>query len=728
MSCRITRRSLPLASLAWAASSSVLGDEAPKDSVPRLTATRVATAPKVDGRLDEPMWQQAATVGPLTQIRPGNGDAVSEATEVRVAYDKDALYIGARLDDSRGRDGITANIMRQGAGLLADDRIAIILDPAGTGRGAYRFEVNLNSVRNDMLYQNGDLLDDWTVIWQAKAVPTETGWSAEMAIPFKTIPNDPSVEAWGFNVSRALRAKGEEAVWVSRNRGWGPNIAGKLAGIRDVDQGMGLDVVPSIGLRQERDHVSGVKREHFEPSLDAYYRITPSLSASLTLNTDFSATDVDERRVNLTRFSLFFPEKRDFFLKDADLFDFGRIDGNGRPFFSRKIGLSPRGTPVDIEYGGKVSGRIGRVRVGLLSVRQSSFETLDPSTLSVARIAADVLEESSVGFIATSGDPFSNDSSSLVGADFLYLNSRFPGNRTLQGEAWVQKSNHPRAGSDDTAFGVGLELKDEEGWQQEISVQKLGRDFAPALGFVSRPGTVEYAGNIGHNHLVNGPRLQAVFSYLEFTRTETVDGELESQSIVFSPLEFESTARDRLVPYLRQSEEQLTVAFPIHANPVTGARVVIPVGRYKFRDAGLDYFGGEQRRLSARVNLQHGEFFDGDRSSANVRLEWRPSRHLSLNGGYEFNDIDLPDGSFTTRVLSAGYNVNFSSRLSWTSLLQYDNVTEQAGIQSLISYIPEAGRELALVLKHASEDRDRNGSFRSVQAQYAARLAYTLRF
>ncbi|MBK7115546.1 MAG: hypothetical protein IPH71_05875 [Proteobacteria bacterium] len=365
--------------------------------------------------------------------------------------------------DRRGPDAITASVMKQGSRLPDDDRLGIILDPFGTGRGAYRFEVNLNGVRNDMLYQGGQPQGEWTVIWEAAASLTEDGWSAEIALPFKTLPFDPNVEAWGFNISRAIRTRAEEAVWVSRNRAWGPSITGKLTGIKDVDQGRGLDIVPTLGLRSMRYYADDHTDNEANPSLDLYYRLTPSLNASLTLNTDFSATDADDRQVNLTRFSLFFPEKRDFFLKDADLFDFGRIGGSGefnnsprsgtraaresgRPFFSRKLGLSPAGTPVDLDYGGKLSGRVGSWRIGMLTVRQDDYvpatgATLNASTVGVARIAADVLSESSVGFVGTFGDPGTNGSNSLVGADFLYQNSRFPGGRTLEAEGWIQQSD-----------------------------------------------------------------------------------------------------------------------------------------------------------------------------------------------------------------------------------------------------------------------------------------------
>ena len=347
-----------------------IGAHAAEGEVARksLTIPRLARPPVIDGRVDEPQWDSAAKIDDLRQIRPHVGEPGTEKSEILVAYDANALYVAARFWDSGGQGAIAANIMRQGSRLAEDDRLAIILDPFDSSRTGYRFEVNLNSVRNDMLYTGPTAFTaDWTVIWEAKAQRTEYGWSLELAIPFKTLPFDPSVEAWGFNVSRAIRRKGEEDLWVSRNRTWNPAILGEIRGIKDVDQGIGLDVVPSVGLRHLQNYDARSHMTVLEPSLDAYYRVTPSLNASLTLNTDFSATELDDRQVNLTRFGLFFPEKRDFFLNDSDVFEFGRIGSSGvlannrsttrasqesgRPFFSRRIGLSSAGTPVDITLG-----------------------------------------------------------------------------------------------------------------------------------------------------------------------------------------------------------------------------------------------------------------------------------------------------------------------------------------------------------------------------------------
>ncbi len=414
-------------------------------SVKVVGVVPVSSPPVIDGRLDEAAWMTAGVIEDLTQIRPGDGAHPSERTEVYLLYDKDALYVGARMWDRGSPDQITANIMKQGSTLAEDDRIAIVIDPFNTGRNGYRFEVNANGVRNDMLYQNNQIQAEWTVIWEAAATTGAGSWIAEFAIPFKSIPFNPAIQDWGFNVSRAIRRRGEEAVWVSRNRTFNPSIVGTATGLRNLDQGVGLDIVPGFSLTNRKSYVNAGTDNETDPSLDVYYRITPALSGSLTFNTDFSATEVDDRQVNLTRFNLFFPEKRDFFLNDADLFEFGRLglagfsqnlrsvtrgaQENGRPFFSRRIGLSPLGSPVDLEYGGKLSGRVGRFTIGTLAVRQDEFmpptgSVIDPTTAVVARATMDVLAQSSVGVIATSGNPTSNADNSVIGADFLYLNTR----------------------------------------------------------------------------------------------------------------------------------------------------------------------------------------------------------------------------------------------------------------------------------------------------------------
>lgn len=714
-----------------------------------VTAARVPTPAVIDGKLDEGWWADAGLIDDFTQIRPGDGTPPSERTEVLVAYDADYLYIGARFHDRAGKDGISAKIMRQGERLQSDDRLAVILDPFNTGRGGYRFEVNLNSVRNDALYQGNNFNADWTVIWDTQAVLTDYGWSMEMAIPFKTLPLDPNAQAWGFNVSRAIRRNGEEVLWVSRNRSWSPSIVGELRGIHDVDQGKGLDIVPTLVAGQNR-LAGSPGRSSVEPSLDVYYRLTPSLNGSLTLNTDFSATEVDDRQVNLTRFGLFFPEKRDFFLNDADLFDFGRIgtpgylgeqrsvsrasQESGRPFFSRRIGLSGAGSPVDLQAGGKLSGRIGNWRVGALAVHQDGYRrtdgsVVDPATLGVMRVSADVLAESSVGFIGTTGNASSNASASLVGFDFLYLNTRLPGGRTLESEAWFQQSQGGNVGTagDRSAFGMGLRLPNADGWRGAVAFKQIGAGFDPALGFVSRRGVRDVYAEAGHVWNHSGGLLRMISSSVDAERIDGLEGGgLQSQVIHWRPLEVETHGRDKFETFLSRNEEVLAVPFTIYSD--VNRSVVLPAGRYVFHDGGVFLDTGTQRELSGRAFLRRGEFYDGHRTSVGAGLTWRPSGYVALGGGYDVNDIELPAGHFRTQVMRATTEVSFNSKWSWTTLVQYDTVSEVMGFQSRLLWIPKAGQEFFLVANHSLQDIDKDGRFIAASTDVSAKVAYTLRF
>src|SRR5688572_27665614 len=436
-----------------------------------VRVVRIDSPPVIDGRLDEAVWGQAEVITDFHQIRPGDGAEPSERTEVYLLYGNDALYIGARMYDGEP-DRIAAPTVRQGQGLGRDDRLVVILDPFNTRRGGYRFETNTNGVRHDALYDNPDSFNsNWTVIWDTASSIFEKGWTAELEIPFKTLPFDPANDTWGFNFGRSIRRRGEEMVWVSRNRSYNPGISGLATGFSGLSQGRGLDVVPSVSINQRKAFTLSSTDANLEPSLDVFYRVTPSLNASVTVNTDFSATEVDDRQVNLTRFSLFFPEKRDFFLNDADLFEFGRIsaagndatsastENNGRPFFSRRLGLSPSGTPVDLRYGGKLSGRVGRWTIGALALQQD--DALDAGRTHaalVARVSANVLDESSAGLIVTTGDPTSTRDNTLVGGDFRYLNTRLPGGRVMQADAWFQHTETQGLTGEDSAYGLGVQL------------------------------------------------------------------------------------------------------------------------------------------------------------------------------------------------------------------------------------------------------------------------------
>ena len=699
---------------------------------------RVDAAPIIDGRLDEDVWSQATIVDDLHQILPNEYSEASEYTRVYLLYTDDALYVGAELSDSEP-DKISAQILRQGEDIFGDDFFAVILDPFHDRRNGYRFGVNSNGIRSDLLFQNTTQMQtNWDGIWHAAATRNEQGWTAEMRIPFKTLSFDASNEVWGINFMRWMPRKAEWTGWVSRNRTQNPSIAGTATGFNNLEQGLGLDIVPSISLRGQRAYSPSGSKSDGEPSLDVFYKLTPGLNASLTINTDFSATEVDDRQVDLSRFNLFFPEKRDFFLRDSDIFEFGRIGGtvgfaarptfsqpsleNGRPFFSRRLGLSASGEPVDLNYGGKLSGRIGRWNVGALAIRQDAFEGVDATDVFVGRAAANVLSESSLGVLVTSGDPRSNLDNSLMGVDFRYLNSRLPGGRALEGEAWYQQSNTDGLDGDDQAFGLRLRMPNSTGFRGGIGIKELQQNFNPALGFVNRRGIRDQTLELGYTHRPRNSSLRSIFSGVDVQRLNLLSGELQTQVISARLLEIQNNTRDRFNLRYTANKEVVTDSFEIAEG------VVIPPGEYSFDEYGFDLSTGNQRILSGALNYRTGEFYDGDRLMLRGELAWAPSVHFRAGVSYDFNDVHLPQGNFVVRLVTLQADIIFSSTLSWVNLIQYDNVSETAGINSRLHWIPEAGREAFIVFNHSLQDADRNDSFHSSQADMTVKFNYTFRF
>ena len=703
-----------------------------------IEAVRIISAPVIDGVLDDDVWALAKPITDFHQIRPGDQTPTSEDTEVRILYTEDAIYIAARMDDSEP-DLIATPTLRHGQGLGPDDRLVIILDPFNTRRTGYRFETNLNGVRHDALYTTVNNFNaDWSTIWDVKTSLYENGWIAEIEIPFKSLPMDPNTEEWGFNFGRGIRRRNEEMAWVSFNRGFNPSIAGTLTGMRDMSQGVGLDIVPSLAVVQQKNHLSGDSNNQINPSLDAFYRITPSLNAALTINTDFSAVNVDSRQVNLDRFNLFFPEQRNFFLNDADLFQFGNIgntgnqatsDGsqqNARPYFSRKIGLGAGGAPVDIEYGGRLSGRVGRWNIGTLAIQQGADGALDPSSLFISRISANVLAESNVGFIITDGDPTSNLDNSVFGADFRYLNTRLPSGMALEGDAWYMQSETPGLVGDDASWGLGLRSPNNQGWRGGVGIKEVQENFNPAMGFVNNAGVRDYSLDFGYTHFMKpGGFLQQLQTSFDAQRVNFIEGGLQTERLRFSVLEATTNSRDFLRIRLASNKEVVKQPFVVYREP--SRQVVIEPGSYQFYRGGIRIATANQRPISFSLNTFLGDFYNGTRSNYNGQIRYQ-ARKFIIEGGYEFNDISLPQGDFITRLITLNTQYAFTSNFYWVTNVQYDNVSEVLGVNTRLQWIPEAGQEGFIVLNYNVEDADKDNDFQALSADLSVKFTYTFRY
>jgi hypothetical protein len=730
--------------------------ELPAAQSKTLRTVRVDIPPVIDGILDDEAWKGAPVITDLHQVEPAEYAPPSQRSEFFVVYDSDALYIGAHLYDDP--DKIIGNILRQGDWIFDDDFIDIIIAPFDNDRSGYSFMLNVNNVRMDGIFEGArDINYDWDGIWKTKTLRTEDGWVAEMAIPFKSLSFPTDGDTWRFSVGRSISRNREMINWHSRNRWTTLDCIGYLTGLEGMDVGRGLDIVPSVSFRRTHDYDASMTKYEFESSVDVFYQITPSLNASLTVNTDFSATEVDERQINLTRFSLFFPEKRDFFLKDADLFSFGRIEGgefreglppeemqSGRPYFSRTIGMSGMGEPVPLEFGGKLSGRAGEWDFAVQYIRQDEFrsadgtETLNAADILVARVARDILAESTIGAILTQGDPKSDADNTLMGVDFLYRNTRIEGH-TIEAEAWYQQSDTKLEGEnidaelyysptgqiekhegDDAAWGVSARLRNETKLRGRLMVKELEENFNPALGFVNRRGVRYYIGQVGYNFRPQHDLLREIDTGVTYMRIEDTQGNLQTSNLDFDLINFENHAGDHLSIDYARNREVLTEPFPIFEN------VDIPVGSYSWDTYSFRLIGADQRKLSMMGSISKGTDFNGDRWEFMGGVTWRPSKHFAVFAEYNYNDFDLPYGEFETRLMSLNTDIVFSDTLSWRTIIQYDNISRDLGIHGRLHFLPETGRDLYLVINHNFLDKD--DDYSSTRSDIVVKLNYTIRF
>lgn len=692
------------------------------------------TPPTLDGRIEPGEWEDAAHVDGLTQALPDAGRPPTERTEVFVMTDEDYLYVAARLWDS-DPSRIVRNTMSRDGPTLSDDRFGFTIDPFLDRQNGYFFQVNANGVRRDALIEGGTVEPSWDGRWYAKASVDGEGWTVEFAIPYQSISFDPQADVWGFNMARGIRRRDEIDRWSDPVRErflTAMGRAGNLVGMKGVRQGIGLQAIPSLTLRRVDDTnlPSGVPDEeerHYsrvDPSFDAFYKVTPGVTASVTWNTDFGETEVDDRQVNLGRFALFFPERRDFFLQDALIFDFGNLTENGRPFFSRNIGLDPAGEPVQIVGGGKVTGRVGPVKFGVLDVVIDEKRRSDQQNLFVARAAAN-LGESSLGAIVTNGDPDGDGNNTVAGLDFLYRNTDFGSGKTLQGAAWAQISHndpHQAPAVDPPVRGTGyafggrlLYPNDTHNW--ELVANVLDEDFAPALGFANRVGIREFTGNYRRRWRPADSVFQTVDTRIEARLITEQGRQVETGSFSWRPIEIQNYVNDGFRLEYQHSYDVVTVE-----NPLAFA---VPAGRYHWDEGRIRFTTSENRAVSATVVAGYGTFYDGTRATFSSDLTVRFTRHVQTGLLYNFDNLRLPGGDENIHVIRGRLSFLFTADVSWVTLVQYDSVSDRIGVNSRFRWIIEDGREVFLVLNQGFDARD---DVRATRTAPLAKVQWTFWF
>ena len=714
--------------------------EAELDEGPRVTARRTDEAPVIDGVLDERAWRDATVVEDFRVTEPIAGVPLRQPTVVRILYDEEAIYFGFTCFDDPA--AVVRTALRRDADLRSDDRIMVMLDTFYERRTGYAFQVNPNGARWDALIEDGGSVNSqWDAIWDAESRMTDSGWVVEIAIPMKSL-NFPEEGrgVWGLNLFRGVARQNQTGRWAFPLQNvflFDVARFGHLDGLRGLEQGIGLDAIPAYTLRQTRDNAGSNVSNQGIASLDVFYKITPELTNVLTTNTDFTEAQPDRRLANLTRFSLFFPEQRDFFLQDAGIFrfaDFGRFRPfapqkvNGQPFFSRRIGLSDDG-PLAIRFGEKLTGRIGPLNVGFLSSRiegytagsvaDDTFVDAEGKWLTVGRATLNVLEESSVGLIMTYGDPAENKHNKLFGADFNYRTVRFLGDKILQGSAWGQQTSSSGLKDKEGAFGASLQYPNDK-WNWEGHATEIQENFNPALGFANRRAIRDYEGRIRRRWRMAG-LLRTIDIQLGGRLVTATDNDFQSMKLAFYPVMIQTDIGDRFRIGLDYVREDLLEDFEIRLG------IIIPKDHYRWDRYKIELHTSRNRPLEGGVELVYGQFYTGTRFDTILDAKWRASEHVFLGIEYEQFQVRLPEGDFTTRVVRANFDFAFNADVSWTNLVQWDNESEELGWSSRFTWIVEPGNELVLAVDSFFE-RDDELRFDATETQLAGKVRWTFRY
>ena len=746
----MVRRFCLLVCCAWPPVLAGAQEAPPPAGPPKVTAVRLLPDERLelDGVLDEPVWSRATPAGGFVQREPATGAPASEPTDVRIAYDARRLILGVTLHD-RQPNATLQNQMQRDGSFEADDSFAWVVDSFLDGRTGYFFEINPAGAMGDGLVTGstaggpggggggggGGINRSWDGIWTARVRRTETGWSAEIEIPFRTMNFNPDLGSWGINFRRTVRRKNEESLWTgyALNQGLTRILnAGRLEGLQGLSQGLGLDLKPyALG------HVSSAPA-FGRPSaigggdvgLDAFYNITPALQLNVSVNTDFAETEVDDRRVNLTRFPLFFEEKRDFFLEGAGYFDFGRMRGRAvTPFFSRHIGRDARGRAQRIDVGTKLTGSAGAFDVGLLQVRTGDRleEEQVGEDFSVVRVKRRMFEQSYVGGLYTrrAARLAGEDDRHTAGLDLALNTSRFRGDRNLEFNAFYLRTSSPLDPDRSSGFGAALRYPNEP-WTAGIAALELQPGYEPALGFVERRGIRQYEPELEWAPRLDGhPWIRSLETAIEADIQTDMANRLLTRELEVTVMQVNTHDGGRYQFRLIPGYERLDEDFEISEG------VVLPVGGvYRFTRYQLEAQTPEHRMFAIAPEFTWGDFFSGRRRELAVRLDVRPRRGVAFSAQTERNFLDLAEGRFTADVYRLDASTQFSPWISLANRMQYDTVSRELGWQLRFHWIQRPGNDLYLVYTHnwhaILDPGERR--FATIDNRLATKLAYTLRF
>ncbi len=692
---------------------------------PKAIAVQVPVAPTIDGRLDDGAWAGAAVLTDFVQREPMEGRPVSERTEVRVVYDGGALYVGAWMYDADPSSLVVGQTLRD-ASVNDSDAFLMVIDTYLDRQNGFVFGTTPAGIEYDGQISNegqgggrggggrqqrgsgGGFNLNWDGSWQVATSTDELGWYAEMRIPFSTLRyGEGGEQTWGLNFERNIRRNNEQSVWAPIPRQFNlyrVSMAGTLD-LRAPTKRV-VTVSPYMLADGFKDYTVAAPDADFGTRIggDAKVGINQSLTLDLTVNTDFAQVEVDDQQVNLTRFSLFFPEQREFFLEGRENFSFGtpqgRGGGGGGPplallFFSRSIGLGSDGTPVPLDVAAKLTGKIGRTRIGILNAQTGDTDDLASDNFTVVRLQQEIFARSRIGMLMTNrtgGGTFNR----VAGADgdftfYKHLNVRgFVARATdtyIDEPAWA---------------GQGAVSWNSDRWNFSGDVLRISPDFRTDVGFILRRDIVRQAYRAGWSPRPRTDWIRQIRITGNFEQISDTSGSLQSREQGMF-VNFSLESGDSFFVNFDDTFERLEEPFRIHRDEVNPERdVTIPVGDYDFQEvtAGFNLFRG--RSLSGRFSVGRGGFFSGDRTTVRLSPSLRIGQRIQTSGSYTYNRIDLEQGKFSTHLVNGRLSYSFNDRWLTDTLIQYSNTSDMLTLFVRLDYIYRPNDDLFLVYQQTA--------------------------
>jgi hypothetical protein len=655
----------------------------------------------LDGNLDETEWLTAAPATDFRMKEPYDDRPATERTEVRILYNKTHLYIGVVCFESE-MDRIRISDLVEDHSNNPEDSFGVVFDTFGDAQNSVQIETNPAGTRTD--YQqssNGSIANrDWDGIWNVRTTRRSDAWIAEMVVPFTTLRfSDAAEQVWSINFRRRVRRKNEESVWNPLNRSqnfWTPSLAGRLVGLKDLRPGRNLALKPyalaGVSNPRNADSASATK----DAGLDVKYGVTSGLTLDATYRTDFAQADVDQQQINLTRFSLLYPEKREFFLENAGLFSFGGQSptsgggggfgaggGGGAPrqapfgsndfilFFSRRIGLSAAGTPVPVDGGVRLTGRVGQgIEIGALNITTSETSSQPRTNYSVAKVRKNMFGGSDVGAMVIDREAGSGDFTRVVGFE---QNLRAYANQLSVNSYWAQ-AFLPSVSIDNQSWGLSTSWRDRRR-TAGVSYRTIGSNFDNDVGFVRRKDVRQfqpYAGMFIRPGIATG----ILKSVLEVSPLASVDyvttttGRLATKTWTFST---DVTFRDGS----KLSLARIDSFDRVERDFITGPNVQMPAGDYDVTETKAEYFGDESRRIALHGLVSTGVFYGGTKQTYGVGVQFRPTYRFMIRPEVSRNNITLPFTSFVSDLHSLNAAVALTPAISFTSNVQYNSNVRQ---------------------------------------------------